>query len=134
MGRSKDLAQKFSAQMGATLVPTNAECPLRILLDLIGDRWSILILAALSSDAKRFSELKRTVPTISKRMLTQTLQALAANGLVDRTVTPSVPPQVTYSLTGLGHSFITPLLGLVEWVDENSARIVAARQHTTHRC
>ena len=102
-------------------------CPVRNLLDQIGDRWSMLLLAALSAGPKRFSALARAVPDISKRMLTQTLRRLETDGFVHRDVQPTVPPSVTYSLTPLGKSFATPLLGLVEWAEANFGAVQAAR-------
>ncbi|PNG25962.1 winged helix-turn-helix transcriptional regulator [Methylocella silvestris] len=105
----------------------DARCPVRNLLDQIGDRWSMLVLAALAGGAKRFSTLARALPDISKRMLTQTLRRLEADGLVHRDVQPTVPPSVTYSLTSLGESFAAPLLGLVEWAEANFAAVLEAR-------
>ncbi len=105
-----------------------ARCPVRNLLDKIGDRWSMLVLAALASGPKRFSALARAMPDISKRMLTQTVRTLEADGLVHRDVQPTVPPQVTYSLTRLGESFSAPLLGLIEWAEDNFAAVMAARR------
>lgn len=102
-------------------------CPVRNLLDQVGDRWSTLLLAALAGGPHRFSALARSVPDISKRMLTQTLRTLEADGLVHRDVQPTVPPSVTYSLTPLGQSFAGPLLGLIEWAEANFASVVAAR-------
>lgn len=104
-----------------------ALCPVRSLLDQVGDRWSMLLLAALAGSPHRFSALARAVPDISKRMLTQTLRTLESDGLVHRDVQPTVPPSVTYSLTSLGQSFAVPLLGLVEWAEANFADVVAAR-------
>ena len=101
-----------------------ARCPVRNLLDKVGDRWSMLVLAALASGAKRFSALARALPDISKRMLTQTLRTLETDGLVHRDVQPTVPPQVTYSLTSLGESFAEPLLGLSEWAEGNFTAVI----------
>ena len=110
-----------------------AHCPVRNLLDKVGDRWSMLVVAALASAPKRFSALARALPDISKRMLTQTLRALERDGLVDRTVQPTVPPQVTYSLTPLGKTFAGPLLVLVEWAEANFAAVLAARDQIERR-
>lgn len=107
-----------------------ARCPVRNLLDRIGDRWSMLLLAALAGGPRRFSALARAVPDISKRMLTQTLRTLETDGLVHRDVQPTVPPSVTYSLTPLGRSFTAPLLGLVEWAEANFEAVRAARART----
>lgn len=104
-------------------------CPVRNLLDRLGDRWSMLLLCALAQGPKRFSVLARVIPDISKRMLSQTLRSLEADGLVLRDVQPTVPPSVTYSLTPLGESFTSPLLGLVTWAEANFDTVRAARAH-----
>lgn len=126
MDPCKTLGAKFEAWLEMGL--DEARCPVRNLLDQIGDRWSMLLLAALAGGPKRFSALARAVPDISKRMLTHTLRTLEANGLVHRDVQPTVPPRVTYSLTPLGESFAGPLLGLVEWAETHFAAVVKARQ------
>ncbi|MFY8095435.1 MAG: winged helix-turn-helix transcriptional regulator [Niveispirillum sp.] len=105
-----------------------ARCPVRDLLDRIGDRWSILLLTMLAAGPMRFNALARAVPDISKRMLSQTLRTLETDGLIDRTVEPTVPPRVTYSLTPLGKSLMPPLLGLITWAEQNHASVQAARQ------
>lgn len=103
-------------------------CPIRNLLDRIGDRWSMLILSALASGPRRFSAINRAIPDISRRMLTQTLRTLEADGLVHRDVQPTVPPSVTYSLTPMGASLAGPLLGLIEWAEENFNAVLTARR------
>jgi len=103
-------------------------CPVRNLLDRIGDRWSILLLTMLAAGPMRFNALARAVPDISKRMLSQTLRNLETDGLIDRTVEPSVPPRVTYSQTALGQSLMGPMLGLIYWAEANHAQVQAARQ------
>ncbi|MEN3747590.1 helix-turn-helix domain-containing protein [Sphingomonas sp. HF-S3] len=105
-----------------------SRCAVRGLLDRIGDRWSMLLLCALAAGPRRFSALARLVPDISKRMLTQTLRILEADGLVHREVRPTVPPSVTYSLTPLGRSFTVPLLGLIDWAEAHFAQVVEARE------
>lgn len=105
----------------------NSRCPVRTVLDKIGDRWSMLLLMALASQPMRFSALARAVPDISKRMLSQTLRLLEADGFIHREVEPTVPPRVTYSLTPLGESFAGPLLHLVEWAETNLGQIMLAR-------
>lgn len=102
-------------------------CPVRNLLDQIGDRWSILLISTLAGGPKRFSALARAVPDISKRMLTQTLRTLEVSGFVHRDVQPTVPPSVTYSLTPLGQSFVVPLLGLIDWAEAHFATVLEAR-------
>ncbi|PZO90952.1 MAG: transcriptional regulator [Sphingomonas sanxanigenens] len=119
------LGAKFENWLAAGL--DERKCPVRNLLDQIGDRWSMLLIAALAGGPRRFSALARAVPDISKRMLTQTLRRLETDGLVHRDVQPTAPPSVTYSLTPLGESFAAPLLGLVEWAEANFAAVLAAR-------
>jgi DNA-binding HxlR family transcriptional regulator len=90
----------------------------------------MLLLSALAAGPRRFGALSRAVPDISKRMLTQTLRTLEADGFVHRDVQPTVPPSVTYSLTPLGQSFAAPLLGLIEWAEANFPAVLEARAHT----
>ncbi|MCS0497139.1 helix-turn-helix transcriptional regulator [Ancylobacter sp. MQZ15Z-1] len=103
-------------------------CPTRSLLDRIGDRWSVLVLMELALRARRFSELRRAIPDISQRMLTQTLRSLENDGLISRTVFATVPLRVDYELTELGRSLMVPLGGLIAWADANHARVRAARR------
>jgi DNA-binding HxlR family transcriptional regulator len=104
-----------------------ARCPVRDVLDHIGDKWTTLILIALAEKPRRFSEMQRAVPDISKRMLTQTLRDLERDGMVTRHVFPTKPPSVEYRLSPLGHSVLAPLAGLVEWAESNQAGIQSAR-------
>jgi DNA-binding HxlR family transcriptional regulator len=105
------------------------ECPVRQVLDQIGDKWSTLMLLALSEKPYRFGELRRLIPDISQRMLTQTLRDLQRNGLILRTVFPTQPPSVEYRLTPLGESLLAPIDTLVRWAESHYARILAAREH-----
>jgi DNA-binding HxlR family transcriptional regulator len=102
--------------------------PVTEILSRIGDKWSILIVMALSAGPKRFSELKRSVDGISQRMLTLTLKGLERDGLVSRTVTPSIPPRVDYELTALGHSLREPVNALGLWAFANRPAILRARE------
>jgi DNA-binding HxlR family transcriptional regulator len=104
-----------------------AKCPIRDVLDQIGDKWSTLLLITLALRPHRFGELRRAVPDISQRMLTQTLRDLQRDGLVSRHVHPTVPPSVEYRLTPLGLSLIEPLSHLIRWADTHHAAIRAAR-------
>jgi DNA-binding HxlR family transcriptional regulator len=119
------LGEKFEDWQAMAL--DQERCPVRNLLDQIGDRWSILLISALAGGPRRFSALARAVPDISKRMLTQTLRTLEVSGFVHRDVQPTVPPSVTYSLTPLGQSFVVPLLGLVDWAEAHFATVLEAR-------
>ncbi len=103
-------------------------CPVRDVLDCIGDRWSLLALLALSHGTLRFTALKRAIGDISQRMLAQTLRQLEQDGYVSRKVYPTVPPKVEYKLTALGDSLLRRVQPLVEWADENHARVRKARQ------
>ena len=97
------------------------------LLARVGDKWTVLIVRSLGGGPRRFNELKRLIGGISQRMLTLTLKNLERDGLVTRTVTPSIPPRVDYELTDLGHSLREPVDALGEWALTNMARIDAAR-------
>ncbi|MGQ0596777.1 winged helix-turn-helix transcriptional regulator [Aquabacterium sp.] len=109
-------------------LPTHGEgCPVRDVLDRLGDKWSVLILATLANDPMRFNELTRAVPDISRRMLTETLRHLERDGLVCREVTPATPPAVRYGLTALGASLMPPLSALVRWAELHQSEIAAAR-------
>lgn len=105
----------------------DAECPVRDVLDRIGDKWSTLILGNLAEGPLRFSAVGRAIPDISKRMLTQTLRDLERDGLVARTVFPTKPPSVEYRLTPLGETILQPLAVLVQWADRSHAAIRTAR-------
>jgi DNA-binding HxlR family transcriptional regulator len=105
------------------------DCPaVSELLARVGDKWSVLIVMTLGSGPRRFNELKRSVGGISQRMLTLTLRGLERDGLVARTVFPTIPPRVDYALTGLGHSLLGPVQGLGMWVHANKAEIERARR------
>lgn len=102
-------------------------CVIRDILDRVGDRWSLLILAILGEGTHRFNELARKIGDISKQMLSRTLQRLEQDGLVQRTVFPDTPPRVEYRLTAMGESFLTPLESLLKWADDHHKAIVTAR-------
>lgn len=102
-------------------------CPVRNVLDQLGDKWTVLIVIALARGPHRFAAIRRTVPDISKRMLTQTLRDLERDGLLLRKVFPTKPPSVEYSLTDLGISLLDPIANLVAWAERNHAAIVTAR-------
>ncbi|MEO6256659.1 MAG: helix-turn-helix domain-containing protein [Sphingomicrobium sp.] len=96
-------------------------------LNRVGDKWSMLIVMMLSDGSRRFSELKRQIDGISQRMLTLTLRGLERDGLVTRTVTPTIPPRVDYELTELGASLREPVQALGAWAIEHIACIRAAQ-------
>ena len=90
--------------------PTNPICrTISTLLSRIGDKWTVLVVQTLSDGPRRFNELRREIPSVSQRMLTLTLRNLERDGLVSRTVTPTIPPRVDYELTALGRSLREPV-------------------------
>jgi len=94
----------------------------------VGDKWTVLVVNLMGSGPKRFSEIKREVGGISQRMLTLTLRALERDGLVTRTVTPSIPPRVDYELTDLGRSLLAPVQALGAWALSNREHMEQARR------
>lgn len=115
--------QKGTAEMADDL----GFCPIRRILDGLGDKWTILVMFSLVTRSHRFSELRRAIPDVSQRMLTQTLRKLERDGLVNRAVTPVIPPRVDYVLTGLGRSLAENLAPLARWAEENLQTIYQAR-------
>jgi DNA-binding HxlR family transcriptional regulator len=120
-----------------------ANCPSRQLLDRISDKWVALILAALGgagpdrsggdAQSMRYSELSRRLAGVSQKMLTQTLRSLERDGLLTRTVIPTVPVTVTYELTDLGLSLHHLMRGVKEWAEHNMDEVLANRaDHDTH--
>ena len=101
--------------------------PVGELLAAIGSKWVVLVLIRLSERPKRFSELKREIGTISQKVLTSVLRDLERNGIVDRTVTPSIPPRVDYQLTELGESLLEPIHALGRWAVDNEGKVSAAQ-------
>ena len=100
--------------------PSNPVCrTISTLLSRIGDKWTVLVVQTLGSGSKRFNQLRREIPSVSQRMLTLTLRNLERDGLVSRTVTPSIPPRVDYALTELGQSLQKPICGLATWALDN---------------
>lgn len=98
------------------------------IISRIGDKWSVLTIMYLAAGPRRFNELKRTIGGISQRMLTLTLRGLERDGLVTRTVFPTVPPRVDYELTDLGRSLTGPVQALGRWAFENQTTIEASRR------
>ncbi|MEU3017734.1 MULTISPECIES: helix-turn-helix domain-containing protein [unclassified Nocardiopsis] len=110
------------------LTPDPEDCPVREVLDRVGDKWSVLVIVLLGRRTHRYGELHRAVEGISQRMLTLTLRALVRDGLVERTAHPTVPPRVDYSLTALGHTLLEPLTALDRWAQEHRQDVRAARE------
>ncbi len=115
------------------MIPSNLELPgecraVSEVLSRVGDKWTVLVVSVLAGGSRRFSEIRRALGSISQRMLTLTLRGLERDGLVTRTVTPSIPPRVDYELTELGRSLIVPVDALVDWARRNRRQIDLARQ------
>jgi len=94
----------------------------------VGDKWTMQVVMTLGNGPVRFNALRRAVDGISQRMLTRTLRGLERDGLISRTVTPTVPPRVDYALTPLGRSLVEPVSALGDWAVANRERIAAARE------
>ena len=103
--------------------------PVGDLLAAISSKWVVMILIRLSERPKRFSELKREIGTISQKVLTSVLRDLEKNGIVERVVTPTVPPRVDYSLTELGQSLLEPVHALGRWAVAHEDEVAEARAH-----
>ena len=100
--------------------PSSPVCrTISTLLSRIGDKWTVLVVQTLAEGSRRFNELRREIPSVSQRMLTLTLRNLERDGLVSRTVTPSIPPRVDYELTELGRSLQEPICALANWAMEH---------------
>jgi DNA-binding HxlR family transcriptional regulator len=122
-----------NAQERTAVLPSNLRVPeecraVSDVLDRVGDKWSVLVVVMLGDGPTRFNELRRSIASISQRMLTLTLRALERDGLVKRTVFPTIPPRVEYELTKLGRSLLEPVDALGHWARDNHARIVEARR------
>ncbi len=118
-----------AGDMGVTLEVQGAPQCMAVndILARVGDKWSVRVVMSLAGGALRFNALRRAIPGISQRMLTRTLRGLERDGLVRRTVTPSVPPRVDYALTALGTSLCDPVARLGNWAIANIAEVEAAR-------
>jgi DNA-binding HxlR family transcriptional regulator len=103
------------------------DCPTRVVLDRIGDKWTVLVIGALADGPLRFTALRHRVGGVAPKVLTQTLRAMERDGLVTRTVFAQVPPRVDYALTELGVSLGGPIAVLTDWAEAHVGRIVAAR-------
>ena len=119
-------------QEGTSVLPSNLHVPedcraVSEVLSRVGDKWTILVVSELGHGPKRFNEIRRALGSISQRMLTLTLRGLERDGLVTRTVFPTIPPRVDYELTRLGRSLLEPVSGIGLWARQNRAAIHEAR-------
>lgn len=102
-------------------------CGSRRVLDLVADKWAVIVIYVLARGTRRFGELQRAVGGVSQKMLTQTLRGLERDGLVERRVFPQVPPRVEYSLSPLGETLVQPLSALCAWAEEHFWEVERAR-------
>nr|WP_313661748.1 helix-turn-helix domain-containing protein [Cellulosimicrobium cellulans] len=111
----------------------SADCPSRLVVERIGDKWTLLVFMALRRRVLRFGELRDLVGVVTPKVLTQTLRSLERDGLVQRTVYAEVPPRVEYALTDLGRSLLGPIDAIRAWSEENGERIAASRAAASDR-
>jgi len=124
---------KRAAQEGTSVLPRNLHEPedcraVSEVLSRVGGKWTVLVVSTLGDGPKRFNELRKALGSISQRMLTLTLRALERDGLVTRTMFPTIPPRVDYELTRLGRSLLDPVSGLGLWARKNRSAIQDARR------
>src|SRR3954464_7727561 len=120
-------------QEGTKLIPANLHVPddcraVSEVLARVGDKWTILVVGELGPGPRRFNEIRKALGSISQRMLTLTLRGLERDGLVTRTVFPTIPPRVDYELTKLGRSLLEPVSGIGLWARQNREHIEEARR------
>ena len=111
----------------ASADPHRSGCPINLSLEVFGDKWSLYIIATLKDGPVRFNELRRQIDGISQRMLTITLRGLERDGLVKRTLFPTIPPRVDYELTEVGRTLLGPVMALVMWANSNQENIRGSR-------
>lgn len=114
------------------------DCPVRQVINIVGDKWTLPVLYVLNQGTKRYSEIQREIPGISKKMLTQTLRRLESDNIIKRKIYPVVPPKTEYSLTTFGKQLIEPLEILANWAWEHQAelKLICDRRGVTesNRC
>jgi DNA-binding HxlR family transcriptional regulator len=108
--------------------PYDADCPTRLILDRIGDKWAVLVLGLLEDGPVRFNQLRRSIEGLSQKMLSQTLKNLERDGLVDRRAFATVPVTVEYSITPLGRTLAATLDSLRLWAETHIADVLAAQK------
>jgi DNA-binding HxlR family transcriptional regulator len=117
------MVQKFPEPELFTL-----NCPTQQILDVIGDKWSVIVLYCLAYSPKRYNEIQRRIEGISQKVLTQTLRKLERYGLVKRTISDDLRPMTEYALSALGETLIEPLLAIAHWSIEHFAEVIESRE------
>ncbi|MBS7809367.1 winged helix-turn-helix transcriptional regulator [Roseococcus pinisoli] len=114
--------------------PAHGDCSkVSQILARVGDKWTVLVVMMLGGGPKRFNEIRRSIEGISQQMLTRTLRGLERDGMVTRTIYPTIPPQVEYELTPLGRSLLEPVMALGSWAQAHIPSIDAARAEFDRR-
>ncbi|MGH3585863.1 MAG: winged helix-turn-helix transcriptional regulator [Pseudonocardia sp.] len=117
-------AKRAAAPQGDLFDP---DCPTRLALDRIGDKWTVLVVLLLSDGPMRFSQLRGLLGRVAPKVLTQTLRRMERDGLITREVFAEVPPRVVDELTDLGHSLLEPIAAIADWAEVHVSRITAAQ-------
>jgi len=126
---SKGTQEGTADLLGNIRVTEGDDClAVREILNRVGDKWSLYVITRLRDGPVRFMALKREIEGISQRMLTLTLKGLEKDGIVTRTVFPTIPPRVDYALTPLGETLLEPVCSLIGWAEAHQAEIHAARE------
>lgn len=128
---STDVIDSFKRWVEMPVI--QAQCPVRDVLDRLGEKWTTLLVMALAEKPRRFVELTRLVPDISKRSLSHALRNLEEDGMITRHVFPTKPVSVEYRLSHLGQSMLIPLATLIAWAEKSHPDIKAARLRYQHR-
>ena len=115
-----------AAQLAAD--PYRAQCPTRMVLDRIADKWTVLVLGSLNENPLRFNELRRRIEGLTQKMLSQTLKALERDGMVSRKVTPTVPINVEYAITPLGRTLAATVDALRLWAQAHIDDVISAQK------
>lgn len=127
-GANKNVPSMIAASLPSPVPSSEYEqCPVTDVLRRVGDKWTVLVIVLLGARPHRFNALHRGIDGISQRMLTRTLRALEQDGLVQRTVFPTIPPSVEYDLAPLGRSLLVPLSALADWAITHQPEIARAR-------
>jgi DNA-binding HxlR family transcriptional regulator len=122
------LLDKLRAQQDDLGDLFDPDCPTRLVLDRVGDKWTVLVALLLSDGALRFSEVRGRLGRVAPKVLSQTLRRMERDGLVSRAVFAEVPPRVEYALTDLGRSLIEPIAVLANWAEVHVGQITAAQE------
>ena len=117
-----------AAQLDEPYNVLSVNCPSRLVLARIGEKWTLMCMLALAAGPRRFTELKDDIGVVTPKVLTETLRALERDGLVSRLVFAQVPPRVDYELTDLGRSLLTPVQAIREWAESNVVHVLEARE------